>query len=121
MILNIDTSDNKKIKVFIESNNSIILSKNILANRNQSEKLLLLIDKLLIESNLKAKDLKEIRVFNSGSSFTSLRIGVLVANALAYSLGIKVYSYPNKSKYIKKLKKFNVVIPDYQRDPDIAL
>jgi tRNA threonylcarbamoyladenosine biosynthesis protein TsaB len=118
MILNIDTSDNKTIYLSIEKNGAILKRKKLSAHRQQSEKLLSAIDKLLLSSDLKMDKLKEIKVASKGSSFTSLRIGVLTANALAYALGIKV-SALDSDKNLKKFKDFNIVIPEYDCSLDI--
>ena len=62
--------------------------------------------------------IKKIVVVNVGESFTALRIGVLTANALGYALGIPVIS--NQGTVATKLKKFSVVAPIYQREPNIG-
>jgi tRNA threonylcarbamoyladenosine biosynthesis protein TsaB len=123
MILGIDTSNNKEIIIFLEKNGQVLKRRKVSANRNQSEKLLPLIEETFKKNNFKFKDLKEIKVANRGESFTSLRIGILTANALAYALKIKVSILGDKvnKKYIKNFKDFNIVIPDYTRDPDIII
>ncbi|PKM91429.1 hypothetical protein CVU82_02430 [Candidatus Falkowbacteria bacterium HGW-Falkowbacteria-1] len=123
MILHIDTSNNKEIVVFLENNGLILKKKKMEAKRNQSEKLLPAIEALLLSAKINFKDLVEIKVENSGESFTSLRVGILTANALAYALKIKVSTEnkKNSKKHVKKFDNFNIVTPDYKRSLDIAL
>lgn len=123
MILHIDTSNNKEIIVFLEDNGLLVRKKKVAGKRNQSERLLPLIEALLLSSQVNFKDLTEIRVENSGESFTSLRVGVLTANALAYVLKINVSIEGGKNieKHLKKFNNFNIVVPDYKRALDIVL
>lgn len=89
MIIKIDTKDQKKTSVFLKSNNEIIDS---LTTRNEfgSQILLPLIEKILKKNNLKFEDLKGVEVDTGPGSFTGLRVGVSVANALGFSLDIPV-------------------------------
>lgn len=123
MILGIDTSNNKEIIIFLEKDNKILKRRKISVSRNQSEKLLPLIESIFEKNNFSFNDLEEIKVANKGESFTSLRIGILTANALAYALKIKVsiIGENKSSKYVKNFKDFNIVIPNYTRDPDIII
>lgn len=87
MKLYIDTSKRDEVKVAIEFNNKLYKKtvKNI-----QSQNVLQLIDKLLKEKKFKLKDVKEIEVKTEPGSFTGLRVGVSVANALGFALKIPV-------------------------------
>lgn len=89
MILGIETQDSKQIKVYLKEDNKQI---DELIDHNQfgSQVLLGLIEKILDKNNLKSSDLKEIEVSKGPGSFTGLRVGIAVANALAYSLNIPV-------------------------------
>ncbi|HPW05950.1 MAG TPA: hypothetical protein PLA05_03260, partial [bacterium] len=60
----------------------------------------------------------EIRVQNEGGSFTSLRIGVLTANALAYALGIPVTPLNGGKSF--KFVGGQAVRPKYQSEPNIG-
>lgn len=55
-----------------------------------SQVILPLIVKCLKENSLKLEDLEEIEVKTTGPSFTGVRVGVAIANALAWSLKIPV-------------------------------
>ncbi len=111
-VLLINTTQNNNINIAIKDNDNIINEKNIPARRIQAEVLLIEIDKLLKKNKINKKSLKKIKVANTGGSFTSLRIGVITANALGYGLGIKVESQNSAS--IKNNKTtFSVVEPIY--------
>ena len=114
MILYIDTTQNNSIRIGIKERNKFIASKIFSSRRTQAEKLLPAIDKFLKVNKLKLKDLRKIEVANRGGSFTSLRIGVITANALGYGLGITVTGEPGGAKKARRSKKrFSVVKPLY--------
>jgi tRNA A37 threonylcarbamoyladenosine modification protein TsaB len=121
LILNINTSDNEIIELSLEREGIIIKNKKIKAHRSQAEKLLPAIEKLILSAKTELSFLKKIKVEHRGSSFTSLRIGVLTANALAYALNIPVETFVPDKKNIKKINNFNIVTPKYDRDPDIKI
>lgn len=88
MILLIDTKDQKVIKVSLKSGKKVeSLSEE---NKYGSQVLLPLINKILKKNKLGFKDLKAVEVETGPGSFTGLRVGVSIANALAYSLKIPV-------------------------------
>lgn len=120
MILFINTSLNDGIKITISRKNKIIASKKFKSHRTQAEKLLPSIEKLLKDNKIKLSDLKGIEVENRGGSFTSLRIGVVTANALAYALGIAVAEQGRINDVKSDRKKFDVVEPIYSREPEIT-
>ncbi len=87
MKLFIDTSKRGEVKVAIEVGNKIYKK----AARNvQSQNVLGLIDQLLKENKFKLNEIREIEVNTGPGSFTGLRVGVSVANALGFSLKIPV-------------------------------
>lgn len=89
MILYIDTSDQKKVKVSLK-NNGIVVETLMEENQRGSQVLLPMIDKILKQEKLEFKDLKGVEVEVGPGSFTGIRVGVSVANALGFSLGIPV-------------------------------
>jgi tRNA A37 threonylcarbamoyladenosine modification protein TsaB len=114
MILIIDrTLDDHNVYIAIEKDGKIIIEKKFAAKYAQAEKLLPEVDKLLKKSKIKLADIKEIRVENRGGTFTSLRIGVITANALGYALGVLVNKVKNKNN-------INIVKPEYNREPIIG-
>jgi len=97
------------------------VAKKIKVNHNQAEKLLPAIGSFLKAQRVKLSDLKKIVVANRGGSFTSLRIGVITANALAYALKIPVAAEEKSGKKNKKFGRYSIVEPDYDREPNIGV
>lgn len=89
MILHIDTKDRNVIKVSLKKDGKVIKSS---SKRNEygSQVLQPLIMKLLRTTNFKRRTLKGIEVETGPGSFTGLRVGISVANALGFSLDIPV-------------------------------
>jgi len=115
IIISLLSPEGKKIK-----------TKKFKALRRQAEKLLPAVSKLLLLASKKLTDLKKIQVVVSGGSFTSLRIGVVTANALAYALKIPVEAVSAGGEILKNqpAKRFNsyvIVSPQYDREPNIGI
>ena len=89
MILYINTKDQKEISVALKKNGKTIESLSA-KNKYGSQVLLPLIEKLLKKCKLDYTFLKEIEVETGPGSFTGIRVGVSVANALGFALGIPV-------------------------------
>ena len=111
MILYINTTNNTDIEVALKEKGQLLCKKVVKTNRDQAEKLLPLVEKILKENKKQLKNIKGIEVKNSGGSFTSLRIGVVTANALGFALNIPVKG--------EKGKRGKIVQPIYNREPDI--
>ena len=85
----LDTSDNKKIKVgLIINGHKYIQTKKITLNKTQI--VLPMIDKILKKHSLKPEDLSKIRINAGPGSFTGLRVGLAIANALSFTLKVPV-------------------------------
>lgn len=99
MILYIDTKEQKIIRVSLKSNEQVVKS---LSKENEygSQVLLPLIMKLLKTANCKLSTLKGIEVETGPGSFTGLRVGVSVANALGFALGIPANSKKMESELV---------------------
>lgn len=93
IILTIDTSSNKEIKVtlVIDGKEKGITQK---IGPNKAQVILPLIDKLIIKHKITLSDVHSIEVNTGPGSFTGLRVGIAVANALSFALKIPV----NRSK-----------------------
>ncbi|MEJ2441757.1 MAG: tRNA (adenosine(37)-N6)-threonylcarbamoyltransferase complex dimerization subunit type 1 TsaB [Patescibacteria group bacterium] len=85
MKLYIDTSDSEKIVIGLDGERF-----ETEARKEKSQKLLPFINELLKKKGKKIEDLKEIEVNTGPGSFTGLRVGVSVANAIGWTLGIPV-------------------------------
>lgn len=117
MTLYINTVIEDKIKVALFDDKRRF-EKVSRTRRGQAEKLLVLVDKLMTDNKISWRSIKKIIVADSGGSFTSLRVGVLTANALAYARGIKVEG-ESGSKPLD-FSKYQVVSPIYSGEPNIG-
>ena len=118
MELIINTSENQNILIELSANKQTLAKKEFEAAFTQAEKLLPEIDLLLRSIDKTPQDLKKIKVANNGGSFTALRIGIVTANTLAYSLGIPVSSLDGKSLRIDNIE---MVKPEYSSEPNITI
>lgn len=89
MILHINTSDRKKIEVALKEEGKIVESK-FAENDFGSQVLLNLITEILKDNNLEFNDLKGIEVEKGPGSYTGLKVGASVANALGFAVEIPV-------------------------------
>lgn len=89
MNLWINTADRKKIEVSLKEGGNVIDSR-FAENDFGSQVLLNLITQILKENNLEFSDLSGIEVEKGPGSFTGLKVGASVANALGFSLNIPV-------------------------------
>lgn len=85
MKLAIDTSDREKIVLKIDEG---VYEET--AKVGSSQKLLVFISDVFEKNGLRLEDIKEIEVNTGPGSFTGLRVGVSVAQALGWSLSVKV-------------------------------
>jgi len=132
MNLYINTASYDEIIIALQDGTKIIAQKKIIAPRQQAEKLVPTIDRLLKSKKIKLSALKKIIVANQGGSFTSLRIGVITANALGYALKIPVVaekkitlktkgSAPESRRAQKKFAGYSLVEPVYDSEPNIGI
>lgn len=136
MTLYIDTVNNEYIYLALlkeeKSSYKLISSNKIPSFRQQSEKLLSKIDDLLKSEKIELSDLSKIIVNNEGHSFTALRVGVVTANALAFSMGIPIFSGQleigdektlvsfSKLKPGISFSKYSLIEPKYDREAIIG-
>ncbi len=99
----IDTRDSAKIKIGLKANKR---TKYAISDSRllKAQAVLPLIDKNLRSNNLKLKDINEIKVNTGPGSFTGLRVGISIANALGFFLKISV-----NGKKVGKL-----AVPEYK-------
>src|SRR5688572_12025962 len=89
-ILYIDTSDSKVTTVRITRSETIHEFKEETNTSTRSQNVLMLIEKTLKAAELKLTDLTQVEVHPGPGSFTGVRVGISVANALGFALGIPV-------------------------------
>ena len=93
MKLTIDSSEGLKCQIELSNKGKQIWSSEDLSHFGSQVILPLTIEGLK-KNNLSLADLDEIEVKTSGPSFTGVRVGVAIANALAWSLKIPVNGQP---------------------------
>lgn len=124
LILIIDTASATEIILMLRSGEKVLAKKKFLAPKKQAEKLLPAIEKLLIKNYFSLKDLSGVEVVNRGGTFTSLRIGVITANALAFALGITVMAIDKEGNIVKEdmrsAKGITIAAPHYDAEPNIG-
>ena len=117
-ILHIETST-KICSVTLAKNDKLIAFKEESSEKYvHAERLTLLIEELIFESELEFKNLSAIAVNKGPGSYTGLRIGVSTAKGLCYSLNIPLISidsmlnlYMNFKSKINNVDENDVVIP----------
>lgn len=118
MYLIINTAQNNTISLSLKDGDIVIDEIVVESHLTQAERLLPLIDELLVKNKVKLTDIEKIGVANRGEGFTSLRIGVITANTLGYALGVPVFSISEDE--IPSKNNFNVIQPIYSREPNIT-
>src|ERR1700691_120657 len=97
------------------------------AHRELSDTIHKKIDELLKPQNKKLEDLQGIVCFKGPGSFTGLRIGLTVGNALAYSLSISIVGTMGddwREAGIKKLQdgvNEKITMPEYGAEANITV
>jgi tRNA threonylcarbamoyladenosine biosynthesis protein TsaB len=127
MILYINTSIREFLEFALVDKGKIFLLKRKVGIR-QSEKALSLLDDFLKKNKYKLQDIKKIVVNRGPGSFTSVRLGIVLANTLSFGLkvtlaGIYNLDLKNNEDYLNLSKlKFSkdFIKPYYDRDPDIT-
>lgn len=92
MILILDTTAQKLIKLSLCRDDACD-SQEIPFDKGQSEDLLPAIDKLLQSAAVTVHDLRAIAVHVGPGSYTGVRIGITVANTLAWLLDIPIIGF----------------------------
>ena len=129
MYLYIDTTEKDSFDIALIDKERVIKKKTVKSHRKHSEKLLKSIEDILKSAKMRLKDVLGIIVVRGPGSFTSLRIGIATANALAFGLGIPIkgidksfnYTTITPKLFFKKSQNLRIVLPSYGREPDITL
>ena len=90
MILKIDATKHQEVKVVLIDPKRGKIQKLVEKQKVGSQVLLPMIDQIIKKNKMKIGDIKGIEVNVGPGSFTGTRVGVAVANALGFTLNIKV-------------------------------
>lgn len=105
MILCIDTSDSQKTIIGLKTKDSKLVDEVTAERKYGSQVILPQITKILKKNKKKLSDLTTIEVNVGPGSYTGLRVGLAVANALAWALKLP----------INGKKKGELVYPIYEK------
>ena len=105
MILGIDTTNRERIELTLYQKDAERCFE--FETKDQSADLLISIDQILKKEKISLEDLKAVIVNRGPGSFTGTRVGVTVANTLAWSLDIPIVGYRGreKDKILSKISK----------------
>lgn len=98
----VDTSDNRQIRIGLARDGKKFIKKQKVPERGGTAVVLPLIDSLLKEQRMKIEDLEAIVVNVEEGSFTGLRVGMAIANALSFALKIPVFKKEFKGAILKE-------------------
>ncbi len=117
MILSVNTSQPEVVELLIQDQKKVVATITIPAAHHQAEVLLPTLEKVLKKVKVQLSAIMAIKVVNQGHGFTSLRIGVVTANALAYALHIPII--PSKGRVLRK-QNIAIAQPLYDKPPTIT-
>jgi hypothetical protein len=132
MILIINSCQPEKIFLALRKNGQTVMKNYFCADFLKVEKFLYYLNIFLSQYQIKLDELKGIAVVLGPGSFTSVRLGVVIANALGFSLaipaaGIKADEFTSTEdlfnvgiERLKKIKKGVIAIPFYNKPPHIT-
>lgn len=96
------------------------------AHRELADTLLSKIKEILLNNNITDNEITGIIMHTGEGSFTGLRIGTTVANAMSYSLGVPIVAAEGENWINEGLGKItsskpgNLVVPKYNAEPNIS-
>ena len=85
MKLTIDSTNNKRLILTLDQEKKVVEY-----STPRDQDILSEIEKMLAQKNLQIQDLTQIEVNPGPGHFTSLRVGIAIANALSFSLNIPI-------------------------------
>ena len=86
-ILTIDTSNNKEITISLKVGEKEYIQKKMMG---KVQVVLPMIEQLLKKQNIQVQELTAIKINTGPGSFTGLRVGIAIANALSFFLKIPI-------------------------------
>jgi tRNA threonylcarbamoyladenosine biosynthesis protein TsaB len=92
-ILSINTSSNEEVSIVLEYDGKTE-ARSARVGREKAQEVLPMLESLLQDLHLRLSDINAIRVVTGPGSFTGIRVGVSIANALGILLRIPINSMP---------------------------
>ena len=112
-------TDKPEAELGVYEDNKKIAYETWQAHRELAETIHKKLEEILNKSNIELNQLEGVVVFEGPGSFTGLRIGLSVANALAYSLNVPIVAVGGKSWADIGIEKINsgqndkIALPKY--------
>ena len=119
-------SDKPEAELYIFDDGKKIAEIKWEAHRELADTILGKIKEILVNNNIADKDITGIIMHTGEGSFTGLRIGTTVANAMSYSLGVPIVEAEGENWINEGLGKItsskpgNLVVPKYNAEPNIS-
>jgi len=119
-------TDKPLAELYLYDGKTLLVEYTWEAHRELSNTLHAAIDNVLKKAKKSIEDLERVAVYQGPGSFTGLRIGCSVANAIGYSLGIPVVGGGARHETWlddalgSKVEDFVPVYPVYGSDPHIT-
>lgn len=132
MILIINTTPSDHLEIILADKKDDFKVKKIPGKFNQAEKLLPAVANLLEAQKVKPEKLSVVGVVIGPGGFTSVRIGVAVANGMGYGLNLPIVAikrdeFVDNAELTNKIferargaKPAKLVMPFYDREPNIT-
>ncbi len=127
MIILCIRTDKPEAELYLYKNQEKLVEIKWLAHRELAASIHKQIEKLLMLQGLPLQQIEGVIVFKGPGSFTGLRIGLTVANALAFSLNIPIVASRGNNWIIKGIKSLKVgkndkiAVPYYGRPANVSL
>ena len=125
MILALRT-DKPEAEIYLHDGRDVVSSHSWAAHRQLSVQLIYEINELLNANDISKSDLSGIAVFKGPGSFTGLRIGISVANAMADGLELPIVSKKGEDWLslavagIQAGENENIALPEYGGEANIT-
>ncbi len=119
-------SDKPEAELYLFDDSKKIAEIKWEAHRELADTLLSKIKEILVNNNITDNEITGIIMHTGEGSFTGLRIGTTVANAISYSLGVPIVATEGDNWISEGLGKItsskpgDLVVPKYNAEPNIS-
>ena len=119
-------SDKPEAELYLFNDGKKIAEIKWEAHRELADTLLSKIKEILVNNNVADNEITGIIMHTGEGSFTGLRIGTTVANAMSYSLGVPIVAAEGENWINEGLGKItsskpgDLVVPKYNAEPNIS-